>query len=119
MEDGLTFALMFLAYTCVILFIVFGVLGVLLWNELMGLMKSYKKLADTVEKEINPTLAEIKKALEGINSLATGVDKQISAVKSSFGTAYNVAFNATSKLKGVIGALIGGLISGYKMFSKK
>ena len=62
---------------------------------------------------------EIKKALTGINGLATGVDKQLNAVKSSFGTAYNVAFNATSKLKGVIIALAGGLITGFKFFSKR
>ena len=64
-------------------------------------------------------IEEIKKALVSINGLATGVDKQINAVKSSFGTAYKLAFNATSKLKGTAATLIGGLIAGYKMFSKK
>ena len=119
MEDGLANALTFLAYTCVILFTVVTVFLILLIKNLMDLAKSYTNLAETIQKELNPTLEEIKKALEGINGLAVGVDKQLNAVKSSFGTAYNVAFNATSKLKGAVGALIGGLIAGYKMFNKK
>jgi len=119
MEDGLSIALTFLSYTCIILFTVITVFLVMLIKDLMDLAKSYKNLSETVQKEINPTLTEIKKALEGINGLASGVDKQLSAVKTSFGTAYNVAFNTTSKLKYAISSLVGGLIAGYKLFNKK
>lgn len=119
MEDGLSIALTFLSYTCIILFTVITVFLIMLIKDLMDLAKSYKNLSETIQKEINPTLEEIKKALVSINGLATGVDKQINAVKSSFGTAYKLAFNATSKLKGTAAAIIGGVIAGYKMFSKK
>lgn len=119
MEEGLQTALMFLSYTCIILFTVLTVFIIMLVKDLMELVKSYKTLADTVQKEIYPTLDEIKKALEGINALATGVDKHLSAVKSSFSTAYNVAYNAASKFKGASIALIGGLLAGLKFFLKK
>ncbi len=119
MEEGLETALMFLSYTCIILFTVLTVFVVMLLKDLMELAKSYKKLSETIQREIYPTLEELKKALEGINGLATGVDKQINAVKTSFGTAYNLAFNAASKFKGVSLALIGGLLTGLKFFLKK
>ena len=84
MEDGLAIALMFLAYTCIILFTVITVFVIMLIRNLMELSKSYTKLSDTIQREIQPTLEEIKKALEGINGLATGVDKQLTAFKNSF-----------------------------------
>ena len=119
MDEGLQTALMFLSYTCVILFTVLAVFIIMLLKDLMELIKSYKTLADTIQKEIYPTLEEIKKALEGINGLASGVDKHLSAVKSSFTTAYDIAFNAASKFKGASLALLGGLLAGIKFFLKK
>ena len=119
MEEGLQTALVFLSYTCIILFTVLTVFIIMLLKDLMELVKSYKILADTIQKEIYPTLDELKKALEGINGLATGVDKHLNAVKSSFSTAYDIAFNAASKFKGASLALIGGLITGLKFFLKK
>ena len=119
MEEGLSTALSFLAYTCVILFTIITVFLILLIKELIDLAKSYKQLSDTVQREIKPTLEEIKKALDGINGLATGVDKQLTAVRDSFGTAYNVAYNATSKLKGAAVSLFKGLFSGLKLFINK
>ncbi len=119
MEEGLSTALSFLAYTSAILLTVLTVFVVLLIKDLMELSKSYKNLSETIQKELNPTLEELKKALESINGLATGVDKQISAVKSSFGSAYNIAFNAASKFKGAALAIVGGLLTGFKLFSKK
>lgn len=119
MEDGLATALTFLSYTCVILFTVLTVFIILLIRDLMDLAKAYTKLSETIQKEIYPTIEELKKALEGINGLATGVDKQLSAVKSSFTSAYNLAFNTASKFKGVTLAVIGGILTGLKIFSKK
>ena len=118
MEEGLQTALMFLSYTCIILFTVIAVFVIMLLKDLMELAKSYTKLSETIQKEINPTLEEIKKALESVNGLATGVGKQITAVKSSFSSAYNLAFNTISKFKGTSVAVLGGILAGLKLFSK-
>ena len=118
MGEGLETALMFLSYTCIILFTVITVFVIMLLKDLMELVKSYKNLSETIQKEINPTLEEIKKALESVNGLASGVGKQISAVKNSFGTAYNLAFNTVSKFKGASVAVLGGLLAGFRFFSK-
>ena len=118
MDSGLATALTILAYTCIIIFILLTVFITMLLVNCIDLIKSYTRLSETVQREINPTLEEIKKALQGVNALATGVDKQLTAVKSSFSNAYNIAFNATSKLKGMSVALIGGLFTGLKFLLK-
>ena len=119
MEDGLAFALMFLAYTFVILAIILTIFIVLLIKDIRDLSQSYTKLCDTVQKEIQPTLEEIKKALVSVNGLASGVDKQLTAVKSSFNTLQQVLGSAFGGLKGVSTSLLGGFLAGYKMFVKK
>jgi len=119
MDNGLSIALTFLAYTCIILFTLTTGFLLVLIKDIMDLSKSYKKLCDTVQKEVQPTLEEIKKALVGINGLATGVDKQINVVKDSFGVAYDAAYKFTSKFKGASLALMGGLLAGLKFFLKK
>lgn len=119
MDAGLSTALTFLVYTCVILAVVLGVFLAFLIKETIDCLKSYKNLSETLQKEISPTLEEIKKALESINGVVSGVDKQFSAIKSSFDSAYDVAFNAASKLKGAAASLIGGFLAGLKLFWKK
>jgi len=119
MEEELATALTFLSYTCIILFTVITVFLVMFLKDLTELVKSYTKLSDTIQKEISPTLIEIKRALDGINNFATDVDKQITAVKSSFGTAYDLAFNAASKLRGATTSLLGGILTGLKVILKK
>ena len=118
MEQGLSTALTFLSYTCIILFTVLAVFIIMLLKDVMDLVKSYTRLSETVQKEIQPTLEEIKKALAGINGLASGVDKQITSVKNSFSSAYNVAYNAASKVRSAVVAVFGGIIKGIKFILK-
>jgi len=118
MEDILTVLLIILVATCIPLVILITIFGLMLFMDLRELAKSYTRLSNTIEKEINPTLEEIKKALESINGLASGVDKQITTVKSSISNAYNIAFCATSKLKGLFAPILGGFVAGYKLFRK-
>ena len=118
MDAGLQTALTFLAYTCSILAIAIFVLAFLVYKDLTEVLAAYRELAKTIQKEIDPTLEELKKALESINALTSGVNKQITAVKSSFGSAYNLAFNTVNKFKGASAAVLGGLLAGFKLFSK-
>ena len=118
MEASLSIALTFLTYTGIILgTILVGFLIALIVN-VIELVKSYTRLSETVQKEIQPTLEEVKKALEGINGLATGVDKQITSVKNSFGTAYNFAYGVTSKIRSAVVKVAGGIVSGIKFLLK-
>lgn len=119
MEEGLSIALTFLTYTGIILLTVLSVFLIMLLIELIDLAKSYKRLSETIQKEVQPTLEELKKALESINGLASGVDKQITSVKNSFGTAYNLAYNATSKIRSAVVAVFGSVFSGLKFLLKK
>ena len=54
MEDILTTLLIILTATLIPLFIVITVFVVMLLMDLRDLVKSYTKLSDTIQKEINP-----------------------------------------------------------------
>ena len=119
MEDALSFALIFLISVSIIFIILIGVQLFGLLTDLKDLIKTAKTLCDTVQNEIEPTLTEIKKALESVNSFAAGVDKNVNAFKSSFSNAYGIAFNAASKIKGISTSFLGGVITALKLFFKK
>ena len=118
MEQGLSTALTFLSYTCIILFTVLSVFIIILLINANELLKSYTRLSETIQTEIQPTLEEIKKALQGVNGLATSVDKQITSVKNSFSTAYNMAYNAGRKVRGAITTVFGGAFKLLKFVFK-
>ncbi|MDD3593580.1 MAG: DUF948 domain-containing protein [Candidatus Gastranaerophilales bacterium] len=117
--NGLDTALTFLAYTCVILFTLLTGFIIKLAVDLMGLIKSYRELADTINEELEPTLTELKKALDNINSLALATDKQFSAIKTSLGSAYNLAYAVGTKVTGGAFSLLSGFLAGLKLFLKK
>ncbi len=115
MEDALIFLIIILA----IFIIIIGVPLHALITDAKDLIKTAKTLCDTVQNELEPTLNEAKKALESVNALATGVDKNVNAFKSSFSNAYGIAFNAASKIKGLSSSFLGGVITALKLFFKK
>ena len=118
MEQGLSIALTFLSYTCIILFTVIAIFAIMLIMNAIELLKSYTRLSETIQTEIQPTLEEIKKALQGVNGLATSVDKQITSVKNSFSAAYNMAYNAGRKVRGAITTVFGGAFKLLKFVFK-
>ena len=119
MEDALIISQMFLCIILAIFLVALLVQLCPLLSDIKDLVKTAKTLCDTVQNEIEPTLTELKKALESVNSLATGVDKNVNAFKSSFSNAYGIAFNAASKIKGISTSFLGGLITALKLFFKK
>lgn len=119
MDSGLETALIFLVYTSIIVLVLLAVfIGKLLY-DLSDLMKSANSLLDVINSEIEPTLAELRKTLDSINSIASSADRNVTALKNSVGKAFDVAFNATSKLKGFVTTLIGGIWAGAKVLSSK
>ena len=119
MEDALFISQMFLCIILAIFLVV--ILGPLcsLITDIKDLVKTAKTLCDTIQNELEPTLSELKKALESVNSLATGVDKNVTAFKSSFSNAYGIAFNAASKIKGLSSSFLSGVFTALKLFFKK
>ena len=119
MEDALLISQIFLCITLANFLVVLLFSLCPLLSDIKDLVKTAKTLCDTVQNEIEPTLTELKKALESVNSLATGVDKNVNAFKSSFSNAYGIAFNAASKIKGISSSFLGGVITALKIFFKK
>ena len=119
MEEALSVALIFLVCVSIIFIIVLGIPLYSLITDIKDLVKTAKTLCDTVQNEIEPTLTEVKNALASVNSLATGVDKNVNAFKNSFANAYGIAFNAASKIKGISSSFLSGVITALKLFFKK
>ena len=119
MEDALFTTQMFFYCILSIFMFVIGIPLFCLIMDLRDFIKATKPLCDTIQNELEPTISELKKALESVNSLATGVDKNVNAFKSSFASAYGIAFNAASKIKGLSSSFLGGLVTALKLFFKK
>lgn len=117
MDSGLETALIFLVYTSIIFLVLIGIFLAKLLYDFSDLMKSVKDVVAVVNNEIEPTLAELKKALDSINSIATSTDKHVSALKDTVSKGFEIAYNATSKLKGLTVTALGGLLAGVKLLS--
>jgi len=119
LNQGLTF----LAYaTGVIIIVVSGFLIKLLF-DLSKLTRNVDETTTIVKTEIEPTLKELNKALQSINSIAQNADEKVDSLAKNFETLLGAGALAFTKAKsfsgGVIKGVVKGLISVTKMFLKK
>lgn len=119
LNQGLTFLAV---ATGVIVLIVGGFLVKLLF-DLSNLTKNIDETTTIVKTEIEPTLEELKKALQSINSIAQNADKQVDTLSKFFENMLGAGSVALLKAKKVSGGLIKGLFKGlvtvFKMFMKR
>lgn len=113
---GLTFL------ACATGFIVLVVGGFLakLAFDLSKLTKNIDETTSIIKAEIGPTLNEVNKALQSINSIAQNADKQVNTLGKAFENALGVGAVAFGKAKELSGGLFKGFIKGLatviKMF---
>ena len=83
------------------------------------LVKNLDETTTIIKNEVEPTLKELVKTLENLNSLTGNADKQIfqaRKVLSSFLGLSSVAFGG---VKNVAGGFLKGFVEGIKFFTKK
>lgn len=119
LNHGLTFL------ACATGFIVILV-GAFLTKLLMDLSKLTNNLDETttiVKTEMEPTLKELNKALQSINSIAQNADKQVDTLAKTFETLIGAGALAFTRAKAFSGGVVKGFVKGLfnviKMFLKK
>lgn len=119
LNHGLTF----LAVATGIIVVVVGGFLVKLLFDLSKLAKNVDETTTIVKAEVEPTLKELNKALQSINSIAQNADKQVDSLSKLFENllgASSVAFIKAKKVSGgIIKGLVKGLITVFKLFMKR
>ncbi len=77
---------------------------------------AYERLADTLKLEIRPTLIEIVKFLNGINSLRTATTDRVVQAGQSFETVVSEVAQAAGSAKRQSSVLTTGLIAALKNY---
>ena len=119
LNQGLTFLAI---ATGTMLIIVSGFLIKLL-IDLSSLTKNVDETTVIVKSEIGPSLQELNKALQSINSIAQNADKQVNSLakmlESVLGASTLAFYKAKTLSGGFVKGLTKGVVSIIKMFLKK
>lgn len=119
LNQGLTF----LAIATGVIVIVVGGFLVKLLFDLSKLTKNVDETTTIVKTEIEPTIKELNKALQSINSIAQNADKQVDSLAKIFENMLGAGSLALLKAKKMSGGLIKGIVKGmvtvFKLFIKK
>lgn len=118
MNSGLEQALIVLTYTTMIMLVIISAFLVKLLVDFSNLIKSKHDLVLLLNHELEPTLKELKKALDNINSVAESADKQVSAMKNALNGAVSTAAVAIGKARGFSFSFADGIVAGLKLFMK-
>jgi hypothetical protein len=118
MNSGLEQSLMVLVYTTIIMLVIMSAFFVKLLVDCSNLMRTAHELTLLLNHELEPTLKELKKALDNINSVAETTNKQVGAIKNVFNGAVNSTTSAIIKARGLSFSFLDGIVTGLKLFRK-
>lgn len=108
LNQGLTF----LVISTAIILIVVGVFLIRLLINLSKLAKNINETTTIVKSEMKPTLHELHKALESINSIAQNADKQVDSIAKLFENVFEAGTVAFIRAKNLSGGLVKGFVKG-------
>ena len=115
MSPTLEIALLFLIIAVII---VFGFLIKLIIDSIK-LVQNLDETTTIVKNEIEPTIKELKKTLENLNSLTEGTNNQINQVRKILAGLLGVGSFALGGMKNITGGFFKGVMEGIKFFTKK
>ena len=115
MSPTLEIALLFLIVAVII---VLGFLIKLIIDSIK-LVQNLDETTSIVKNEIEPTIKELKKTLENLNSLTDGTSSQINQIRKILTGLLGVGSFALGGVKNITGGFFKGVMEGIKFFTKK
>ena len=106
---------MFVSAICLIILTVFIVKLIISANQLTN---NANIIASSVQKEIEPTLKELKEAAKSINSIAANADTQLQNTKAGLASLIDATSCISGKLKSFSKGILKGLAFGLGLFKK-
>lgn len=119
MTTTLEVSIIFLIFTTIILGVIVTVFLIKLLMDLSKLTTNLDEVTTLVKQEVEPTLKEIKEALNNINSIAKSADQQVDVIKKLFTGVLGASGIAFCGLKNISGGFFKGITAGLKLFRKK
>ena len=107
--------LMFVSVICLVVLTVFVVKLII---SVTKLTDNANVIATSVQKEIEPTLKELKEAAKSINSIANNADTKYQKAKTSLASFFGASACLGGKLKSFIQGISKGVSFGMNMFKK-
>lgn len=111
-------ALIALLITTIICFVVLTVFVVKFLISATKLSDNANVIASSVQKEIEPTLKELKEAAKSINSIANTADAKFTSVKSDLSSVASAASGLGGKLKSFSKGILKGIAFGLSLLKK-
>ena len=106
---------MFVSAICIITLTVFIVKLVISATQLTN---NANVIAASVQKEIEPTLKELKEAAKSINSIAGSADSKLQTSKAGLASFINATSCLSGKLKSFSRGILKGVAFGLSLFKK-
>ena len=82
------------------------------------LTKNANEIASSIQKEIEPTLKELREASKSINSIAASADTQLKSTKEGIASFVGATSCLTGKLKSFATGILKGVAFGLGLFKK-
>ena len=76
------------------------------------------EIAESIQKEIEPTLKELKEAAKSINSIAASADTQLQSTKEGIASFVGATSCLSGKLKSFATGILKGVAFGLGLFKK-
>ncbi len=108
----------FVIFLIISVIIVLGFLLKLIYDTIK-LVQNIDETTTIIKKEVEPTLKELSKTLENLNSLTNNADKQIIQARKILTSIIGFGSVALGGVKNVTGGFLKGVIEGIKFFTKK
>ena len=106
---------MFVSAICLVILTVF--IAKLVYSATQ-LTNNANVIASSVQKEIEPTLKELKEAAKSINSIAANADTQLQSTKAGIASLINATSSLSGKLKNFSTGILKGIAFGLGLFKK-
>ena len=115
-EASVSFSI--LMFTSVICLVILTVFVCKLIVSVTKLTDNANVIATSVQKEIEPTLKELKEAAKSINSIANSADSKFQSTKASISSLFGAGACLGGKLKSFSKGILKGISFGLGLFKK-
>ena len=110
--------LVVLTIVALIVLIVVGFYLVKLLIDLSKLAQSATRASDTLQTEMEPTLKELRQAVDSINSIAATANSKYSSLNNAIKNVGDATSKVGKKIGGVVSGVLSGILVGLKVFKK-
>jgi predicted PurR-regulated permease PerM len=111
-------ALLVLVSVSTIVIITVSVFLIRLLIDLSKLAKTVISAGEIIQKELEPTLRELRTAAVSVNSIIDGANRQISVLRKALMGVAGATKNVGTKMGGLFSGLAKGISMGIKLFRK-